>query len=173
MRFFTGTENAIFLRNPEGLCSSDEYELLVQPFMNRFFSYETTFLCLSIRGDDESGNIADAYGFQFELKPDVMDDIAIVCAGDFQNVIYDAYCGLLRGEDIARYVHGFELLPNDADRTTREKILMKALSKAKDAGRPYAEARIYRCLRRTDCIDPDAGKSESIAINCLGEDEEE
>lgn len=52
----------------------------------------------------ENGNLADAYGFQFELKPEVMDEIAIACAGDFQNVISAADEGLLEGKDINEYV---------------------------------------------------------------------
>jgi hypothetical protein len=42
----------------------------------------------------------NVYGFQFELKSDVINEIAIVCAGDFQHVVYNAYSRLLRGEDI-------------------------------------------------------------------------
>jgi hypothetical protein len=65
------------------------------------------------------------------------------------------------------------MLPDDADRPERAKILMNAISKAKEAGRPYAEARLYRPLRRTDCVDPDSGKQESIALMLLEEDDED
>jgi hypothetical protein len=173
MRFFTGTKNPVFMNDPEGLCSSDECRLLVEPFMERFFTYVEKFVCISVRPDNEKGNLADAYGFQFELKPEVMDEIAVACAGDFQTVIYNAYRNLLQGEDINKYVECFERLPGDADRLKREKILMKAISDAKVAGRPYTEARLYRPLRREDCIDPDSGKSESIAAELLGGDEED
>jgi hypothetical protein len=130
-------------------------------------------VCISVRPDGEKGNLADAYGFQFELKPEVMDEIAIVCAGDFQTVIYNAYRNLLRGKDINKYVECFEMLPDDADRPMREKILMKAISIAKVEGRPYAEACLYRPLRRDDCVDPNSGKLESIAVELLGGDEED
>jgi hypothetical protein len=173
MRFFTGTKDPVFINDPEGLYSSDEYRLLVQPFMEHFFTYAEKFACISVRSDGEKGNLADAYGFQFELKPEVMDEIAIVCAGDFQNVIYNAYCALLRGEDINRYVECFEMMPDDADRPKREKILMKSISNAKMAGRPYVEARLYRPLRRNDCVNPDSGNLESIAAEILWGDEED
>ena len=173
MKLFTGINNPKFVNNPEGHCSSDECKLLVQPFMERFFSYEERFVCISVRPDGEKGNLADAYGFQFELKPAVMDEIAIVCAGDFQNMIYNSYRNLLRGEGIDNYVDCFEMLPDDADRPKREKILMKAMSNAKVAGRPYAEARLYRPLRRTDCVDPDCGKDESSALMLLEKDDED
>ena len=173
MRFFTGTKNPVFINDPEGLCSSDEYKLLVEPFMEHFFTYVEKFVCISVRPDGEKGNLADAYGFQFELKPEVMDEIAIVCAGDFQTLIYNAYRNLLRGKDISNYVESFEMLPDDADRPKREEILTNAISKAKAAGRPYAEARLYRPLRRTDCVDPDCGKDESIALMLLEKDDED
>ena len=172
MKFFTGTLNRAFIDNPEGLCSSDEYVLLVQPFMERFFTYAERFVCISVRPDGEKSNLADAYGFQFELKPEIIEEIAIVCAGDFQNVIYNAYRSLLRGEDIDRFVECFEILPHDADRSKRERTLMKAISSAKAAGRPYAEARLYRPLRREDCVDPDSGKQESISAELLGGEED-
>ncbi len=164
MKFFTGTDNRDFVRNPEGKCSSDECKLLVQPFMDHYFGYEEKFVCITVREDDGNGNLADAYGFQFELKPDIINEIAIVCAGDFQNVIYKAYCSLLQGKDIKEYVECFEVIPAGTDRAKREKILANAMSKAKEAKRPYVEARLYRCLRRSDCIDPDSGKQESIAL---------
>ena len=173
MRLFTGINNREFVNNPEGYCSSDEYTLLVEPFMERYFIYVEKFVCISVRPDDEVGNLADAYGFQFELKPEVIDEIAIACAGDFQNVVYAAYCALLRGKDISEYVECFEVLPTDADRPKREEILTNAISKAKAAGRPYVEARLYRPLRRTDCVDPDSGRQESIAAELLVEDEED
>ena len=173
MRFFTGIKKRKFVNNPEGYRSSDECELLVMPFLERYFTYEKEFVCISVRPDGEKGNLADAYGFQFELKQKVMDEVKIVCSGDFQNVIYNAYCNLLRGEDINKYVECFEMLPDDADRPERAKILMNAISKAKEAGRPYAEARLYRPLRRTDCVDPDSGKQESIALMLLEEDDED
>jgi hypothetical protein len=141
--------------------------------MEHYFTYVEKFVCISVRPDGENSNLANAYGFQFELKPDVINEIAIVCAGDFQNVIYKAYCDLLRGKDINKCVECFEVLPDDADRGPREKILKKAISKAKEAGRPYAEARLYRSLHRTDCVDPDSGKRESIADEILREDEED
>jgi hypothetical protein len=88
-------------------------------------------------------------------------------------LIYNASRNLKRGKDISNYVECFEMLPNDADRPRREKILMNAISKAKAAGRPYAEARLYRPLRRDDCVDPDSGKRESIALMLLEEDDED
>jgi hypothetical protein len=171
MRFFTGIKNREFVNNPEGYCSSDECRLLVQPFMERYFSYVEKFACIMVCPDDENGDLVKPYGVPFELKPDVMDEIAIVSAGDFQNVIYKAYCDLLQGKDINKYVECFEVLPDDADRATREKILMNAISK--EVEWPYAEARLYRPLRRTDCVDPDSGKQESIALMLLEEDDED
>jgi len=173
MRFFTGTDNPDFVGKPEGKCSSDDCKLLVQPFMDHYFRYEEKFLCITVRDADEKGNLADVYGFQFELKPDVINQIAIVCAGDFQDVIYNAYCCLLRGKGIKEYVECFEVIPTDADRAKREEILANAMSKAKEAKRPYVEARLYRCLRRSDCINPDSGQQESIALLLAEDDEEE
>jgi hypothetical protein len=173
MKFFIGIDDPDSVHNPEGYCSSDEYKLLVQPFMELYFTYVEKFVCILVCPDDENGDLAKAYGFPFELKPEVIDEIAIVCAGDFQNVVYAAYCDLLRGKDINKYVECFEVLPNDEDRAPREKILMKAISKAKEAGRPYAEARLYRPLRRTDCVDPDSGKTVYVALVLLEEDDED
>src|SRR5258708_26355412 len=173
MRFFTGIENRDFVRNPEGKCSSDECKLLVQPFMDRHFGYEEKFVCITVREDDDNRNLADSYGFEFELKSDIIDEIAIVCAGDFQTVIYNAHIGLLQGKDIKEYVECFEVIPSDADRAKREEILANAIFKAREAKRPYVEARMYRCLRRSDCIDPDSGEQESIALLLPDEDEDE
>jgi len=173
MRFFTGIKNPDFISDPEGLCSKDECEPFVRAFMEHYFSYEENFVCISVRPDRENGNLADAYGFQFELNPEVMDDIVIACAGDFQNLILATFKGLLGGKDIDAYVGCFELLPPNAGRPKREKILMNALSNAKEARRQYVEARLYRPLRRTDCIDPDSGKLEFIAATVLAEDEED
>lgn len=72
MRFFTGTDNPDFVDDPEGKCSSDDCKPLVQPFMDRYFCYEDRFLCITVRNTDEKGNLANAYGFQFELKPEVI-----------------------------------------------------------------------------------------------------
>lgn len=173
MRLFTGIENRHFVRNPDGKCDSDECKLLVQPFMDQYFGYEEKFVCITVRGDDDNRSLADLYGFQFELKPDVIDEIAIVCAGDFQTVIYNAYCGLLQGKDIKKYIECFEVIPSDADRAKREEILANAISKAREAERPYVEARMNRCLGRSDCIDPDSGEQESIALLLLDEDQDE
>lgn len=171
MRFFTGSDDPDFISDPEGKRSSD-CRLLVKPFMDRYFGgYQEEFVCLSIREDDETANLSDAYGFQFELKPDVIDEMAIVCAGDFQNVIYGAYCQLLRGEEISESLSCFEIIPRSATRSGRIQILKNALTMAKQMGRPYAEARMYRSLRRSDCIDPDAGKQESLASLLLNDDE--
>jgi hypothetical protein len=171
MRFFAGTDNPDFVRNPEGKRSSDEYKLLVQPFMDRYFCYAEKFVCITVRADDDSHNLADTYGFQFELKPTIINEIAIVCAGDFQNVIYEAYRALLQGKDIKEYVECFDMIPADADPSKRMEILANSMSKAKNAERPYVEARVYRCLRRSDCIDPDSGEHESIALLLQDEDE--
>jgi hypothetical protein len=46
------------------------------------------------------------------------------------------------------------------------------MSKVKEAERPYVEARLYRCPRRSDCINPDFGQRESIAL-LLAEDDGE
>lgn len=116
-------------------------------------------------------NLADAHGFQFELNPDVINEIAIVCAGDFQNVIYKAYCYLLRGEDIKGHVECFEIIPAAAPRAEREDVLTKTMATARDAERRYVEARLYRSLRRSDCIEPDSEQQESIAL-LLGEEDE-
>jgi hypothetical protein len=173
MKLFTGTKDRNFVHNPEGMRHSDEYKLLVQPFMARYFSYEEEFVCISVREGNGSCNLADAYGFQYELKSSVIKDIAIVCVGDFQNVIYAAYCALLRGESIKRYVECFGILPTHASLAEREEILSMALSEARKAGYPYAEARLYRSLCISDCINPHSGEQESIALLLLDEDEEE
>jgi hypothetical protein len=49
---------------------------------------------------------------------------------------------------------------------------MNVTSKAKEVGRPYAGALLYRPLCRTDCVDPDSGKTERIALVLLEEDDE-
>jgi hypothetical protein len=77
----------------------------------------------------------------------------------------------LRGKDIKEFIECFEVIPADADLPKREEILANAMSKAKEAKRPYVEARLYRCLRRSDCINPDSGQQESIAL-LLPEDDE-
>jgi hypothetical protein len=141
--------------------------------MKRHFTYEAEFVCISVRGDDETSNLADAYGFQFELRQEIIDEIKIVCVWDFQNVVSAANERLERGEGIDEYLKYFEVLPDGAGRAEREGILMNALSKCKEAGYPYSEARIYRRLRRTDCIDPDSGKLGWIWNDVLEENEED
>lgn len=49
--------------------------------------------------------------------------------------------------------------------------MANAMSKAKEANRPYVEARLYRRLRRSDCVNPDSGVQGSTAL-LLSEDDE-
>jgi hypothetical protein len=155
---------------------------LVEPFLRKFFEYSEEFVCITVREDNENvvdapsgrkaktSNQADAYGFPFELKSDVIDDIRLVCAGDVQDVICEAYKALLNAEDTTAFRNRFTLIPKETTHQAREEILANAIA-AKSPYR-YVEARIYRLLRRDDFVNPGAGKDESLANLLLDKDDE-
>lgn len=183
MKLYSAIRNLEYLENPVGKTSSDECKCLVEPFLQQFFGgYHEPFICITVCGDGSS-KAAGAYGFQFELVPEITKDIRIVCAGDFQNVVHAAYLALLRGEKTDEYRNRFMLVPEDASDAQREKILESALELAatKDVGEDgkpknralYVEARIYRPHKEGDFVDLEQGKPEAIALLAVPDEDDD
>jgi hypothetical protein len=173
MKLFVGIDRNDEIGNPEKKRSRDDCPCLVGPFLKKFFEYSEKFVCITVCEDNENivdgpsgreaktANLANAYGFQFELKSDLIDDIRLVCSGDVQNVICGAYKALLNEEGITEFSKRFALIPREATRQVREEILMQAMASKNPY--PYVEARIYRSLRRDDFVNPEAGEKEFLA----------
>lgn len=177
MKLMVGISRTEDLTHPERKRSKDDCRCFVEAFLTRFFEYSEHFVSINVREDDEdvvdspsgrqarTANQADVYGVQFELHPDIIDDITLVCAGDVQNVICGTFRALLNDEDISAFRNRFTFIRTGATREEREQILARAASSKSPYD--YVEARIYRSLRREDFVDPDAGQHEVTAESLL------
>src|SRR5208337_1861965 len=98
LKLVVGIDDPKYKEDPEGFCSSDKLDWLVDAFCCEYgIPYKRKFVCISVRLETDTSRTiteghtakisatADAYGTEFVLKSKVIDEIAVVCAGDFQN----------------------------------------------------------------------------------------
>jgi hypothetical protein len=152
-----------YYENPKGFTSTDECAPVLKAFCDEHdIPYSNTFVSITVSreginlkkfGDGRTAvkpRLSDLFGpYVLTLKPNVVKEIQVVCAGDFQTTICNAVAKALRGESIREYLSRFTVL---SGKTCDEK--MAALEKAAGGvpGRQYAEARIHRPLKRSDDV---------------------
>lgn len=147
--------------DPEDFRSTDACAVVLQAFCDiHHIPYSDVFVSIAV--SLEGGNLkefapghkavkyqlADEYGENvLTLKVDIVKEIEVVCAGDFQTTVCNAVARSLRGENISDYLSKFTVL---SGKTTDEKMAELEKAAAKVRGTQYAEARIHRRLKRSD-----------------------
>lgn len=155
------TNSAKYTRNPEGFKSRDECAVTLKAFCDiHGIPYSDVFVSIAV--SLEGGNLktfgqgrtaakyqlAEAYGKNvIALKSDVVKEIEVVCAGDFQTTICNAVAKGLHGDDIGEYLSRFTVL---SGKTVEEKMAALEKAAANVRSPQYAEARIHRPLRKSD-----------------------
>lgn len=181
VKLVVGIDDPKYKTNPEGFCSSDELDWLVAPFCRKFLiPYEREFVSMSVmlerkptsktnrRRGVKIVRTADLYGVDFVLKPEVIDEIAVVSTGDFQNLIAKATVRLIESKSMKSCLKQFRKIVGK--REERIKLLVSAIKHVKEH-KGYAEARLFRPLKRSDCINPGAGRAEGLGDVLFGPDD--
>ncbi len=157
------TNSTKYKKNPVGFKSTDECAVVLKAFCDiHGIPYSDVFVSIAVSCEGSNlkkagpGRTAVKYqlseahgGNVLTLKPDVVKEIEVVCAGDFQTTICNAVAKGLHGEDISEYLSKFTVL---SGKTTDEKMaeLEKAAEKVRSP--QYAEARIHRPLKKSDDV---------------------
>jgi hypothetical protein len=178
LRLVVGIDNPQFKANPAGFTSSDRLDWLVAAFCNvNDIPYKKEFVSISLslapftppkHPVRSIAHAADSYGVPFVLKPTVIDEIAVVSMGDFQNLVADATIAEIECKSTKPWLRRFVKVAGSREK--RIQLLIKAVKKVQ-ARNGYAEARILRPLRKADCVDPEAGRQEVLGDYLLGKDE--
>lgn len=181
LKLVVGIDDPDYKTNPEGFCSSDSIDWLVAPFCKKYhIPYEREFVSISVRSETKlrlasslAGKVkiaqaADLYGVGFVLKQEVIDEISVVSDGDFQTLVGRATVRMIASKSIKRCLKQFRKVVGS--RRERVKLLRTAIENVNERN-GYAEARLFRPLKRSDCVDPDAGIREVLADNLLGSDQ--
>jgi hypothetical protein len=164
VELIVGIDDPKFSNDPDGFCSKDDCRAVMRNFFQRYGILDSEkFTCFSVReqigqigirnvagGTLSKAQTADAWGVkgkQYLGKPDLIKQIAVVCAGDFQTVVCNAVKEILNGHDINSYVDRFVNVQGKSENEIRN-----AISNALEKRSPYhyAEARIFRCLADGD-----------------------
>ena len=164
LRLLVRTEEKKFLRDPKGFCSQDDAEYrdtIGRVCHQNAIPHSRMFVSVEVRGDEvlrprfharstiQKQQLADSYGqFLIELKPDVVSELALVCAGDFQNTIVNFK------EKNSFDLHDRVYVFNEAQGVEeRWGLLRDFVEKAVDLVQlGYAEARLFRALRTSDKV---------------------
>jgi len=157
------TNSAKYTRNPQGFKSTDECAVTLKVFCDTHgIPYSDMFVSIAV--SLEGGNLkkvgpgrtavkyqlAEAYGKNvITLKADVVKEIEVVCAGDFQTTICNAVAKSLHGDDIGEYLSRFTVL---SGKTVQEKMAALEKAAANVRSPQYAEARIHRPLKKSDDV---------------------
>lgn len=181
VKLVVGIDDPQFKTNPQGFCSTDRLDWLVAAFCRQYrIPYKRKFVSISAKletkptsttnrgGVVKIAGSADLYGVDFVLKPEVINEIAVVSAGDFQNLVAKAIGRLFESKSVESCLKQFVKVAGKRDE--RIELLLSAIKGVKER-KGYAEARLFRPLKRSDCVNPDAGRAEVSGDILLASDE--
>ena len=124
------------------------------------------FVSLSVQVGDKENALVRAYGAPHRLKPEHLEKVRIVCAGDFLNVMSKAVLACLREQSpICDWRHYFVELPGSM--TTAERLeKLREADERNDRIGTYAEARIYGPCEEDwfENIDPEEDYEDALNI---------
>ena len=166
VKFSVQTNDASFALDPSGFVANDDAEqvpTIESICLANNIPYGKQFVCLHVhkakrpgfvlppgRSIQKSGNIYAFGALEIELVPEIVSDIVLVCAGDFQNII-------LNSRDAGKGTEYLKERINVLEGTVeaRMAVLSSFVDKArKYAVKGYAEARIFRALKSNDKLPP-------------------
>jgi hypothetical protein len=132
---------------PEGFTSTDLCSELMEEFFRRLgIPTPDVFISLWVRRRNApSSPLPLCYGPQYMLKPEHFDKVAIVCSGDFLNVMSKALSQLLRdGTPVDQHKHKVSVLQKLSVEEKIQQISRADETKGENA--KYAEVRIYNAF---------------------------
>lgn len=138
--------------DPEDYTSSDACGELMEEFFKRSgIPVADAFICLSVRSAEELTKLRDAgrsnyslaavYGGQYTLRPEFLDKVEIVCAGDCLKIMENAVCAYLR--DGTSLQDGAKRITVLRGLSVGEAKAIWEAHQSKGPNARYAEARIY------------------------------
>jgi hypothetical protein len=159
--------------DPEGYESHDACPDLMEEFFRQLgIPVAEQFICLSIRSADEvnklqnrrwvDNSVAALYGRQYALRPEYLDKVEIVCAGDCLKIMERAVVVYIKDKvPLAESANKITLLrgmqPDERAKAIWQAHLLKG------ANAKYSEARIYEPFKSEwfiECDGTDESKQE-------------